>query len=63
MIIKKVFNYLFNRIFLLSEDIKNSKNVKKKLELIFSQDGSILDKYGFFQGTDKASVMNLSGGG
>ncbi len=61
--IKGAFNYLFNRIFILRDDIKNAEKIRKNLEAVFSQDKSILDKYGFIQGTDKASVMNISVGG
>ena len=39
---------------------KNIVIARKNLERLLSQDSSILDKYGFIQGTDKASV---TGGG
>ena len=58
--IKRAFNYLFNRMVILRMDFKSAANIRKKLELIVSQDKSILDKYGFIQNTDKASV---NGGG
>ncbi|MBQ7577839.1 MAG: class I SAM-dependent methyltransferase [Synergistaceae bacterium] len=35
----------------------NSQEVKRKADLLTSQQGSLLDKYGFVSGTDKASIM------
>ena len=60
--VKSVLNYLVNRFIVLRMDIKSAKNARKKLDAILAQDGSILDKYGFVQGTDKASLTNLVGG-
>ena len=41
----------------LNNRCKNLESAKKNLKLVLSKDGSMLDKYGFIQGTDKASLM------
>ena len=52
--LKNLMKYISSRINIRFHDMENAK---KNLALVLSKDGSILDKYGIIQGTDKASVV------
>ena len=55
---RNIMKYISSRVNIHCKDMEKAK---KNLALVLSKEGSILDKYGFIQGTDKASA-NVGGG-